>query len=185
MKSITEYLDSKISYENSTPERRDIGSTYDRRDYDDAKSKMDKRQEDFGGKKSITDPFGNKLHDNPDAAKNKYGEQNLTKHKPNVDHVVPLKKVHEMADFLGVPPEKAKEIANDKSNLWTINEHDNKSKGAKSNFEMAYNEVKDGNYSKAATWAEQGVKSTASVGGKLVGAAIENKVEQARKEIGI
>lgn len=185
MNNFSEVRDSGMSKEVNSPLQRDIGSTYDRREYDDAKSKMDKRQEDFGGKKSMTDPFGNKLHSNPEAAKNKYGEQNITKHKANVDHVVPLKKVHEMADVLGVPSEKAKEIANDKSNLWTINEHDNKSKGAKSNFDMAYKETKDGNYSKAVTWAEQGVKSTAVVGGKLAGAAIENKVEQARKEIGI
>lgn len=158
---------------------------YNRNEYDDTASKKARRKADFGDKKTMKDGFGNTLHDNPDAAKRKYGEKNASKHIANVDHVVPLRKVHDAAQQLGVSPEQAKRIANDSRNLRTISEHDNKSKGAKSNFEMAGQEIKDGNYRKAGQWGRDGVEGTVYVGGRLVGQAAENKINQARNELGL
>lgn len=105
------------------------------RKLDDVNKRRKYVEECFGDKKTIKDPYsGEVLHKNRNAARNKYGQKNTTKHTADVDHTVPLKEVYDRAEknpFLDC--EDVKNIANTKSNYKIISSKTNRSKQSKSN----------------------------------------------------
>lgn len=111
----------------------------DRAKYDDTAKRKQFKEEVYGERKTITDPYtGKTLHKDADAALNKYGKNYANEHKSQTDHTIPLKKVvdrNKNNTFLS--DEDIKEIANIKENYKEINGSLNQSKGSKSNIETA------------------------------------------------
>lgn len=95
----------------------------DRAKYDDTAKRKQFKEEVYGERKTITDPYtGKTLHKDADAALNKYGKNYANEHKSQTDHTIPLKKVvdrNKNNTFLS--DEDIKEIANIKENYKEIN----------------------------------------------------------------
>ena len=101
------------------------------------KKRLDQFKEDsFKGKKTVENDYGKgKLHSDHKAAKRLYG-QNASFHQADVDHIVPVKNVHDFATSLNyVTDSEVKNVINKNSNYKVIDRHTNASKREKTNFE--------------------------------------------------
>jgi len=150
---------------------------YDRNKLDDIIARKHFKEDAFGKNKTQRDVSGNLLHKDDQAAINKYGAAKAWGHRVDVDHKVPLKKVYERGRKLGLSDEEIKKIANDRSNFRILNAKDNRSKGGNSDLDMAGRFLKDGELKKGTKFAIDGIKSEANMSGRLIGFAVEKKVE--------
>lgn len=111
----------------------------DRAKYDDVAKRKAFKEEVYGDKKTITDPYtGKTLHKDGNAALNKYGDRYVNEHKSQTDHTIPLEKVvNQNKNNTFLKDEDIREIANIKENYKEIDAKLNQSKGSKSNIETA------------------------------------------------
>ncbi len=151
MEKIFKSLDEFDSEMQKVPE---LGVTqeYDRKKYDDIYKRNQYKAEIYQDHKTHTDYItGNVLHKDVEAAANKYGKNNTTKHTGDVDHIVPLASVHDIAKanpFL--TDNDVKEASNRCSNYRLTQSKLNRAKGGNTNFEMAKEAIKKAN----SLWAE-------------------------------
>ena len=79
---------------NSSEYRQSYNAKRDRSKYDDVQKRKAFKEEQYGNKKTIKDPYtGKDLHRNGNAALNKYGEKHVNEHKSQTDHTISLEKV--------------------------------------------------------------------------------------------
>lgn len=151
-----------------TPERAKYKAKIDRKKYDDVSKRKEYKNEQFGDKKTIKDPYtGETLHKDVKAAKNKYGKNKYNKHTSQTDHTVPIQEIADKnRDNVFLKEEDIKQIANIKENYKEINGNLNQSKGSKSNIETA----KKNNVSKQQKkkMTKEQIKATAAVEGETV-----------------
>lgn len=123
----------------SSQYRASYNAKRDRAKYDDTAKRKKFRDEQFGNKQTIVDPYtGETLHKSTSAAKNKYGDKRANYHTAQTDHTIPLETVYNgLRNNPFLSDEKIKEIANDYRNYKEINGHLNQSKGSKSNIKTA------------------------------------------------
>ena len=156
---------------------------YDRKKLDDIIARNHFKESAFAENKTQIDMSGNLLHKNAQAAINKYGEAKSWGHRVDVDHKVPLKKVYERGQKIGLSDEEIKKIANDRANFRILNSTDNRAKGNNSDLDMALRFLKDGELEKGTKFVVDGLKSEANISGHLVSQAVEKKVESFTERI--
>lgn len=163
----------------------DLGVTheYDRKNYDDIYKRNQYKAEIYQDKKTHTDYItGNVLHKDAKAAANKYGKHNATKHTGDVDHIVPLASVHDMAKnnpFL--TDSDVKEASNRWYNYRLTQSKLNRSKGSKRDFEMAGKAIKNGEFIMGGKQITGEPIPTAGIGAELKAKAVKNATEFAVK----
>ncbi len=120
----------------SSEYRPSYNAKRDRAKYDDIAKRKKFRDEQFGNKQTIVDPYtGETLHKSTSAAKNKYGDKRANYHTAQTDHTVAIEKVYNKTrNNVFLSDKDIKEIANIKKNYKEINGHLNQSKGSKSNI---------------------------------------------------
>ncbi|QOR66307.1 hypothetical protein IM538_21495 [Cytobacillus suaedae] len=122
-----------------------VNQEYNRNRYDDIKTRKDYKESYFNGKKTGVDYYSGKiLHSDTQAAKRKYGDKSYTKYSADVDHITPLKTIHndlKRNPFLS--DADVQDIANGKYNLRVTNSHLNRSKSHKSNIQVALDSQKE------------------------------------------
>ena len=165
-----------------------ITEEYDRKLYDNKSAKDICREESFGAGKTFRDGnTGDLLHKNIDAAKNKYGQNNYTKHIGDVDHNIPIKAVHDVvknSPLAGTLTDKdINDAVNSKENLQLISANENRAKGAKTPFEVGAENIKNGNILKGGKQIAKGAKSAAHITKDLGVAAVKNTVNNAKKQV--
>lgn len=163
---------------------KEIGITkdFDRKNYDDFSrrngSKDSFKNREFGEKQTLKDYYtGETLHKSSNAAKNKYGETAHTKHTSDVDHIVPLKKIHEQNKsnpFL--KDSDLKEVANSDSNLRITSAKINRQKSDKTNIEYTLNSNDD--IKTKAKMIKDGVVAQGIVTSKLSSRTVKNMGQQ-------
>lgn len=123
----------------SSEYRMEYNAKRDRAKYDDVKKRKEFKNEVYGDKKTIEDPYTGKiLHKDGKAAFNKYGEKYVNEHKSQTDHTIPLEKVvNDNKNNTFLSDEDIREIANIKENYKEINAKLNQSKSSKSNIQTA------------------------------------------------
>ncbi len=117
--------------------------------WDSTKDKREYKEDVFGKKNTYYDPYTNQLlHKNENAAKKKYhmknkSGENISKkwanHSSEVDHIIPLKTVHQRAKnnpFL--TDADIKKAANQRKNYRLISKQANTSKGKKSDWGIIF-----------------------------------------------
>ena len=159
---------------NSSEYRQSYNAKRDRSKYDDVQKRKVFKEEQYGNKKTIKDPYtGKDLHRNGNAALNKYGEKHVNEHKSQTDHTISLEKVvNKNKNNTFLSDADIKEIANIQENYKEINANLNQSKGSKSNVETAKkNNVSNQQKKKM---AEEQIKAQAAVDRKTVEKTIEN-----------
>lgn len=111
----------------------------DRSKYDDVTKRKKFKDDQFGDKSTITDPYTDKkLHKNNKAAKNKYGDSKYNEHTSQTDHTIPIAEVAKRnRDNVFLTDDDIKKIANIEQNYKVINGKLNQSKGSKSNTTTA------------------------------------------------
>lgn len=163
----------------------DLGVTqeYDRKNYDDVYKRNQYKAEIYQDNKTHTDYItGSILHKDAKAAANKYGKHNTTKHTGDVDHIVPLASVHDMAKnnpFL--TDSDVKEASNRWNNYRLTQSKLNRAKGGKINFEMAEKAIKNGEFIMGGKQIIDGTIATAGVGAELAARIVKNATEFAVK----
>lgn len=163
---------------------KEIGITkdFDRENYDDFSrrngSKDSFKNREFGDKQTLKDYYtGETLHKSSNAAKNKYGETAHTKHTSDVDHIVPLKKIHEQNKsnpFL--KDSDLKEVSNSDSNLRITSAKINRQKSDKTNIEYTLNSNDD--IKTKAKMIKDGVVAQGIVTSKLSSRTVKNMGQQ-------
>lgn len=163
---------------------KEIGITkdFDRKNYDDFSrrngSKDSFKNREFGDKQTLKDYYtGETLHKSSNAAKNKYGEIAHTKHTSDVDHIVPLKKIHEQNKsnpFL--KDSDLKEVSNSDSNLRITSAKINRQKSDKTNIEYTLNSNDD--IKTKAKMIKDGVVAQGIVTSKLSSRTVKNMGQQ-------
>lgn len=108
---------------NSSEYRQSYNAKRDRSKYDDVQKRKAFKEEQYGNKKTIKDPYtGKDLHRNGNAALNKYGEKHVNEHKSQTDHTISLEKVvNKNKNNTFLSDEDIKEIANIQENYKEIN----------------------------------------------------------------
>ena len=159
---------------NSSEYRQSYNAKRDRSKYDDVQKRKAFKEEQYGNKKTIKDPYtGKDLHRNGNAALNKYGEKHVNEHKSQTDHTISLEKVvNKNKNNTFLSDEDIKEIANIQENYKEINANLNQSKGSKSNVETAKKNNVSNQQKKKMT--EEQIKAQAAVDRKTVEKTIEN-----------
>lgn len=114
---------------------------YDRSALDDIAKRQRFKDQYFGDKKTIIDPYTlETLHKDSSAAKNKHGKKQASKHSSDVDHITPLKVVkkrYSSNEFLETSD--LKNIGNLNANYRMTSSKINRQKGAKTNIEYIKN----------------------------------------------
>ena len=96
------------------------------------------KDRDFGDKQTLTDSSGQLLHRSRAAAKRKYGSDRSSFHEAQTDHIDPIAEVHRRHranPFL--TDQDISEVVNRGGNFQEISGHDNASKGASTELEVA------------------------------------------------
>lgn len=143
--SIKKAIDNEIlkQLKNNTSKNDELGVSqeYIRNTYDDVSKRNKFKKEYFGDKKTQKDYYtGKTVHSSSNSAKEKYGKNKYTNHSTDVDHIIPVKKVHESLKknpFLN--DEDIKRIANDESNYRMTTSKLNRQKRDNSNLKVAFN----------------------------------------------
>ena len=140
-KSVIESTVLKIAVGNAHSENQsDLGVTqsFDRVRYDDAYKRAKYKEGIFDGEKTVQDHYTEvSLHRNPSAARNKYGNECYTKHISDVDHVVPVKTVHEaLRSNPFLTDSDVREIANIEENYRLTSSNFNRSKSDDGNLNI-------------------------------------------------
>lgn len=139
-------------------DKKELGITpeYQRSNYDSDKRKKEYKEKIFDGRKVVKDPVtGKELHASHRAAQNKYHRTNKqgevvssswAEHSAEIDHVVPLKEIHERNKRNPYLSDKdVMKIANKDHNFRNISKKLNASKQDKSDFDLIFS--KDSNIS--------------------------------------
>lgn len=115
-----------------------ISEQYSRNKYVNQSEMARYKKNYFNNKKTAFDEYtGQTLHSDKTASINKYGKNKYTNHSPDTDHIVPLKELHDNAKHKTISDAQFKEIANSSDNFAVTSEHNNRSKGAKTNKSFA------------------------------------------------
>ena len=145
-----------------------IASDYDREQYDNVYMRNKYKNNLFGAKKTYKDYLtGKTLHKNAKMAKNKYGTE-ATQHTMDIDHITPIALVHDLVQ--GNPlltKDNVRTAVNREWNLRGTPANINRSKGAKTNFEMSVESFKNCEIEKGAKQLSDGTISAASIGTEL------------------
>lgn len=167
-------VDYSATHVKKTPERGKYNSKTDRKKYDDVNKRKKFKDEQFGDKKTIKDPYnGNTLHKDTKAAKRKYGEKKYNEHTAQTDHLDPIEKViNKRRDNTFLYEDDLKQIANIEQNYKVINGNTNQSKGSKTNVQTA----KKNGYDKSTTkkMAKEQIKAEIAVGAETAKRTIKN-----------
>lgn len=111
-----------------------ISEKYSRKKYVNQSEMARYKKNYFNDRKTASDEYtGQILHSDKTASINKYGKNKYTNHTPDTDHIVPLKELHKNAKHKTISDDQLKEIANSSDNFAVTSEHNNRSKGAKTN----------------------------------------------------
>lgn len=158
--------------------------TGNRHVYDDIAKRREYKKSVFDGKAAVTDFItGETLHADRRMAIHKYGKARANYHTGQVDHIVPLEQVHDMAKNMPfVSDEDIRAAANSEWNYRFTQSHLNQSKQSKSNFEVAAQSLWDGKYEESARLIGDGLVAHAGVGTELTLRATANAGEYAVKE---
>ena len=184
MEKIFKSLDEFDKEMQNVPE---LGVTqdYDRKLYDNVYKREQYKNEIYGKRNTHEDYLtGNTLHKNSRAAANKYGRHNMTKHTGDVDHIVPLASVHDMAKanpFL--TDNDVKEASNRWNNYRLTQSKLNRAKGGKINFEMAKEAIKKGEFIMGGKQIIDGTISTAGIGAEFTAKTVKNASEFTVKSV--
>lgn len=146
-----------------------------RNKYDDVIKREKYKNEQFGEKQTIIDPYsGDTIHKSSHAAKNKYGKAKYNKHTSHTDHTVPMAEAYKRTrDNVFLSEEDIKSIANNVKNYKIINGYLNQSKGSNSNIKTAIKNIKNiDDVNKAAKMITEQVKAETFVNADILGRSV-------------
>ena len=144
-----------------------VSQEYNSNKYDNTYKRNKYKNNSYEGKKTQIDPItGKVLHKSADAALNKYGHKNVTKHTADTDHIISKKEIHnglKRNPFL--TDDDVREIANQEYNFRVTSTKFNRSKGSKKNIEMIKENWDDLSLEGKKTLALDSMKAKANVVG--------------------
>ncbi|MBD8069744.1 hypothetical protein [Bacillus sp. PS06] len=142
-----------------------VTKEFDRSKYDDITKRRKYKEEFFDGKKTETDYYTGKiLHSNTSAALNKYGRKEYTNHTSDVDHIVPVKTIHNRLKkdpFLS--DKDIKEVTNIKQNYRITGSRFNRSKSDDSNISVAFDKGNGHGLNEKSKIVGDHIKASASI----------------------